>query len=491
MTRSRRKRKMDLTQRFFRHLKENKLILPEERVLVALSGGKDSVCLLQLLIEAKDKMNFTLAACHVNHGIRGEDADRDAGFCKALCQEKEIPFYLKHCNVPLYCKENKVGLEEGARQERYRILEETAQNEGFTKIAVAHSASDQAETVLFRLIRGTGFSGTRGISSIRGTVIRPLLPFYTEEIEEYLKSRELSFTQDLSNFDTVYARNRLRHEILPLLKEINPRVEDALCRFGVLSQWQEAMLEKQTKELEIARGFSSDDGALPLAVAKELAQDEGSLLLLFHLLSNLTKKHNISIDFVHFTAILSLLKSSVSGKIIEISDGFSFQTERERLVFKKNENSGESIKYHTELCQGETELPFSCGTVALRTPSFGDGKNPDKRSLSIRLDSDRLDGALFARSLNEGDRILMYGMHKSVKKTLCDLGIPAELRRRIPVVCDNSGIVWIPFIGLCDRVRNDKPSNLLELSLFGDTADYVQNILLQYTKPPKENELEK
>ena len=141
---------MNFENRFFDHLAKNKFFSHADRVLIALSGGTDSVCLALLLAKAQEKFGITLGACHVHHGIRGEEADRDLAFCREFCQTLSIPFYARHCDVPAYCSEHKVGLEEGARMERYRILRSVAEKEGFDKIATAHSASDQAETILFR-----------------------------------------------------------------------------------------------------------------------------------------------------------------------------------------------------------------------------------------------------------------------------------------------------------------------------------------------------
>lgn len=464
---------MDLTQRFYDFLKAENMIAPGERVLVALSGGKDSVCLAKLLVDASEKFNFSVAACHIHHGIRGEEADRDALFCKNFCEKLSIPLFTEYCDVPAFCKKNKLGLEEGARMERYRLLNEVAKREGFQKIATAHSASDQAETVLFRLIRGTGFSGTKGILPKRENIIRPLLPFSSEEIKTFLESCQIPFTQDSSNADTIYSRNLIRKEIFPLIERINPRVRDALNRFGTMSVWQEKMLQKLWEKTEAENGFSAENGFIPLKTARELAKDEANFLLLFYGLSNLAKKHNISIDFVHFKALLSLLNYSESGKIIEISNGFCFEIQKDRVVFKKNECQKVGIEYQIELCDGENPLPFFCGTLSLFRENSKNAENINKKSLIIRLDSDKICGRLQARNLRPGDSIVMYGMHKSIKKMLCDSSIPKEYRQYIPIVCDEEEIVWVPFLGLCDKVRNDTPKKTATLTLFGEIPETI------------------
>ena len=468
---------MDLSQRFYDFLKTENMIAPGERVLMALSGGKDSVCLAHLLVKFREKHSFSLAACHIHHGIRGEEADRDALFCKSFCEKLSIPLFIEYCDVPDFCKENKVGLEEGARMERYRLLSEVARREGFHKIATAHSASDQAETILFRLIRGTGFSGAKGILPQRENIIRPLLSFSSGEIEAFLKSHQIPFTQDSSNSDTIYSRNLIRKEIFPLMEKINPRAEDALNRFGEMSAWHNKMLEKLWKKTESENRFLADEGFIPLKVAVALAQSEADFPILFYGLTKLAKKHNISIDFVHFKAILSLLNYPKSGKIIEISNGFCFEILKDHLIFQKNESQALGIEYQIELCDGENPLPFSLGKIRLCQTESGSAENINKKSLIIKLDFDKISGRLQARNLRPGDRILMYGMHKSIKKMLCDNGIPKEYRQKIPIVFDDEEIVWVPFLGLCDKVRNETPKKVATLSLCGVTPETIANVI--------------
>ena len=255
---------MTLYNTFIREAKQKRLFEKNSRVLVAFSGGKDSLCLLNLFSQAAKEWNLTLGACHVHHGIRGEEADADARLAEAFCREKKIPFYLEKTDVPAFCKENGLGLEEGARLERYRILEEVRHREGFDLIATAHSASDQAETVLFRLIRGTGLCGAAGIPVKRDRIIRPLLAFTQEEILSYCKENSLLFTKDSSNDDITISRNRIRSVILPEMKKINPNAENALNRFALMARWQEEMLRKEVSLWEENTGIRAEDGRIPL-----------------------------------------------------------------------------------------------------------------------------------------------------------------------------------------------------------------------------------
>ena len=196
------------------------LLPPGGRVLCAVSGGVDSVCLLHWLSR---QQGITLLAAHVNHQLRGEESDRDEAFVRRLCGEWGIPLTVGRGDVAAFTKEKGLSLEEGARRLRYDFLYRTAEETGCCCIAVAHNADDNAETVLLNLIRGTGLKGLGGISPVQGRVIRPLLPCPRRDIEAYLEEHHLPHVEDSTNADVHYTRNKLRHQVIPLLSEINPR----------------------------------------------------------------------------------------------------------------------------------------------------------------------------------------------------------------------------------------------------------------------------
>lgn len=206
------------------------LFSPGDSIVVALSGGADSVALLHLLYSIKEKYDLTLCAAHLNHGIRGEEAQRDEKFCKILCKNYNLPFFVEHKDIPLLAAERGQSEELCGREERYAFLQAVASKQN-AKIATAHTASDNAETLIFNLSRGASVAGASGIPPKRGNIIRPLIGQTRAQIEEYCRENELSYVTDSTNLSEDYTRNKIRSRLVPLFKELNPSFENAALRF--------------------------------------------------------------------------------------------------------------------------------------------------------------------------------------------------------------------------------------------------------------------
>ena len=435
---------------------------------MAFSGGKDSVCLLFLLQSLREQFGFGLGACHVHHGIRGKEADEDLKFCKSFCEAYKIPFYSEVLDVPAFCKENSLGLEEGARLLRYNALDRIALSHRYNKIATAHSASDQAETVLLHLIRGSGFHGSCGIPSIRGNIIRPLLKFHEDEIYDFLEKNSLAYRTDSTNMDTDFARNRMRSSIIPEMKKINPSAEKALMRFSVIAKEQSTLVSFLCDRWEKENEIDCSTGSVPLKPLSTLASVPEMKPVFKEALARMALKEKIVIDFRHYKMLCALLKQPVEGKIIEISNGFSFVIENGSLVFRKNERSESRIDYQVNLSVGENKLPVGNTVLVLSDKREGKVVNVNKKLLIIHLASDKIEGDLFARNRKEGDAICVDGMTKSIKKLFQEAKVPARIRKDLPIVCDGAGIVWIPYVGLCDRVRKSDDDQIITLALRSD-----------------------
>ena len=214
-------------------IKKYNLFSENDKVIVAVSGGADSVALLFLLSSLKEEYNLELFVAHFNHQIRGEESETDVLFVQRIAQQLNLPFIVKKRDVPAYAKRRKLSLEEAARDLRYKFLEETAKKKGATKIALGHNKDDQIETVLMRLLRGGGSQGLGGMSPKRiiakgASIVRPLIETSRKEILDFLKQKKIKFREDSSNRETVYLRNRVRHRLLPYLERYNPRIGQIL-----------------------------------------------------------------------------------------------------------------------------------------------------------------------------------------------------------------------------------------------------------------------
>ena len=237
------------------------MLPPGSRVLCAVSGGADSVCLLHWLKSESTELGIEVAAAHFEHGIRGGESLRDMRFVEEICAQWSIPLFTERADVPGWALEHSMGLEEAARDLRYDFLFRTAREHGFDRIATAHNANDNAETVLFNLTRGTGISGLCGIPPVRDNIVRPLLETTRQEIEEYLAENGLEHTEDSTNADTEYSRNRIRNLAVPVLREINPSFETSVARTVQLLRSDNDYLESLADDF--IREFYTD-GSVPL-----------------------------------------------------------------------------------------------------------------------------------------------------------------------------------------------------------------------------------
>lgn len=288
---------MDLKLKVRDTIKDNALIQSGDRVLLALSGGPDSLCLLHILNDLKGMLGFELSALHLNHMIRGAAADEDEAFLTEHCKSLGVPLFAEHADIPALSKQSGKSLEETGREVRYKLLKE----KGFDKIAVAHNKNDQAETVLMRILRGTGVKGLAAMEYKREDgIIRPLLDTERAEIEKYCKENNLNPRIDKTNEETDYTRNKIRLELIPILKEYNPNIIDGLARLA-----------------DSAR----DDEKSEFAKVVVTAFNEAGL--------------TEDISAVHINSLYKAHKKNVGGKIIEFPHGYKAVIKSGKIYIEK------------------------------------------------------------------------------------------------------------------------------------------------------------
>lgn len=418
------------------------LLEPGEKVVAGVSGGADSVAMLHWLVHFS---GCSVVVCHLNHSLRGAESDRDEQFVRALCAEWKIPCFVERADVRALAQEKGLTLEEAGRECRYAFFEKIRREQQAQKIATAHTLSDNVETLLLRLSRGTGLTGLCGIPAQRGRIIRPLLLCTRSEIEEYCREHGLSYVTDSTNLEGVYARNQIRLDVIPKLKRQNPELETAIGNTIAILKDENDLLDQLTAEkyTECRQG----DG-LSCERLSRLAK-----ALMRRVLAHFLEEQGLSKSFSEIEQLCGMAASG-RGKLT-VADGCTFavehgilQKERAPLSFFEEEVMiGGSFwiggkRYLAELC------PADCK------------ENPQKvykNLLYLCLDYDKINGKLKVRQRKPGDRIsaVNRGGSKTIKKLFIDEKLTAWEKSIRPVFADDSGVAAVWEYGPDERCRVD------------------------------------
>lgn len=422
--------------------REYAMLAPGNHILCAVSGGADSVCLLHWLKGQAAEQGFTLTAAHFNHRLRGAESDRDAAFVEKLCREWKVPCVVGTGDVSGEAQRRGAGIEETARALRYDFLEETAEKLGAGLIATAHNANDNVETMLLHLIRGSGLQGLTGIRPRRGKLIRPFLTTTRAEILAYLREHSLPHVEDSTNADTAYARNRLRHQVIPLLEELNPalisRLSDTVGYLRADNDYltAQAMAAVRGAEPTVIGGL-----VLPAdAIAR--SPDPIAVRAVSTLLGRLGEHQYRS---AHLLSVVDLARSGHPSGSVDLPHGITARRAYGLLVLEPSaaESGWTPVPLNVP---GETPLP-QLGWKLICRPAQALAEPPTDPFVCY-LDPSVLDGPLTVRPRETGDGITLPGRpHKSVKKLLIDAKVPRADRERLPVVADRRGPVWLGGFG--------------------------------------------
>ena len=455
------------------YIKNNNLIEPGDKILVALSGGPDSICLLNILFELKDKLEIDIGAAHLNHLLRGEDAFKDEDYVINICKDMNIPCFVKRVDINKYSKEQKLSSEMAGRKARYDFFDEIVMENGFNKIATAHNANDQAETILFRLMRGTGLEGLAGIKVSReNKVIRPILCLSRTEVEEYIEAKELSPRIDKSNFEKIYNRNKIRLDILPYMKEnFNKDIIQTLNRMAVLLQKDNEFLEELAFNSYEKYCIKDKD----YFIIKKEAFKENEVIVTRILRRAISEysKTNYDFEMKHIYEIYHLAKNT-SGKIVDLPN----------KIYAENIYGDIYIKYKDKKCKGidkEEVLVFNKYDIINNLVEFGEFKfkftvinsydNTDiiglkQNNLIKYFDFDKINNTISIRNRRDGDKIIPLGMHgnKKIKDIFIDMKIPKNDRETIPLLCFDEKVSWITGIKISEEYKiTNKSKNILKV----------------------------
>lgn len=431
-------------------------------ILVAFSGGADSTALLHILSEYARISGAIIYAAHVNHGIRGAEADRDEQFCRELASRLGIELFVQRADVPAIAARSKESIETAARRVRYEFFDELMAKHKIEVLATAHNANDNLETLIFNIARGTGLGGMCGIPDSRpvshGIVIRPMLAMEKSDILEYCRAHSLTFVTDNTNTDTDYARNLIRAQIVPIMQSVNSGAVRNASRMCQNLREDSRCLEEMAKQFVEAHG---DGYAIELrnicnAPASTVNR---ALIRIYGELSG-----GITLEQAHVNALRELAERAVAHSSVSLPAGFEGVIENGRLCLRKKLPSMEISDYKLKLSEGQNTISQTNSEIFIGNSQ--NTKNIYKKETILYIDSDKIEGEIFARPRQAGDMIRMGGMNKSLKKLLCDKKIPLDIRSRLPVICDRSGIVAVPFVGVCDRTRSTSGKKKLPLKFY-------------------------
>ncbi len=453
-------------------IKRYAMLTPGDRVVVALSGGPDSVALLAVLRLLAPEFDCQLTAAHLNHGLRPESAAEER-FVTDLCAALHVPLDKENAEVGTLRKSSGRSTEDAAREARYAFLKRTAAKRGAQRIALGHHRRDQAETVLMNLLRGSGTEGLRGMAPVRdGLYIRPLIHIGRDEIISFLDRQGLAFVTDASNDDVKYLRNRIRHELLPLLKEkYNRNVEQTLARTAAILKAEDEYLQEQARRLLDSWGIDASPGGVALEVEKLRRLPEAlSRRIIKELLEGFAHEEK-GIFFPHIEAVMGLITSQRPAGRVHLP--FSLEARREygRLLLYRVVPVETGDFQYPAVVPGEVFIPetgdlltftlvAACDQFPEGAPEY-EGRRECRQTthedgmICALLDCNQIGAPLTVRNFRSGDRMRPLGMTgtRKVHRIFIDRKVTRTERRRLPLLVAGDRVLWIPGVCMHDEVK--------------------------------------
>ena len=460
--------KQSLLQRVLHFIQQHHLVSSQHCLLVAVSGGPDSVCLLHILVKLQRELNIRLHLAHLNHQLRGAEAEADASYVANLAHHLDVPATIEQRDVKAYQTEQHLSLEEAAREVRYNFLANTARSVGASRVAVGHTVDDHIETILMHLIRGTGTRGLGGLkpssqwqsSGNSLTIIRPLLQISRQETADYCHHHQLMPRVDASNLSLSPLRNRIRHQLLPLLKSYNPQIAEALLRTGRIASDDLAFIDSQISRIWGEIGQKQENTIildkerfleLPPALKRNLLRTSIERLL----------GRVKDIEACHIEQMMDAL-TKPAGKRLSLPGGLIFSIDYNQYLISSDPATLSPFpildaEFALKI-PGTTQLP-GWHIEATIIDSKGEFKRGEKRgglpNNTAYFDLNKTGDKLIVRSRQPGDRFQPLGMSqpKKLGEFMIDAKIPRAWRQRIPIVCSPHHILWVVGWQIDDRVK--------------------------------------
>lgn len=428
---------------------ENSLINKDDKILVALSGGPDSVCLLHCLYSLKEDFNIKIGAAHVNHMLRGEDSIKDEEYSRNLCESLDIDFYSTEININEVAKNKGISIEMAGRESRYKFFEEIRKTNNYNTIAVAHNENDQAETIIMNLMRGTGIEGLCGIRPKRnGNIIRPILCLPRIEIEEYCIEKNLNPRIDKTNLENIYSRNKIRLDILPYMKEnFNEDIIQTINRMSKLIQIDNDFIEKESNNKYQEYCVANKNNII---IKKEAFYLDKAIItrIIKRAFFDFTGVFN-NFEMKHIYEVLSLAKNTTNKKIFLPNNIISENIYGDIYLKKKTsviekEDIKELLTFKKDIVNGLSKM-YDNYIINLEVINCKNNIEFSNNLLIKYFDYDTIEEKIEIRKRRNGDRITPLGMKgsKKLKDIFIDLKIPIDKRNEIPVVTFDNEIAWV------------------------------------------------
>lgn len=425
-----------MLQKTKEYMEKELRIQPEEKLVLGLSGGMDSVCLFTIL----HRLGYALEVVHVNHGIRGQEADRDEAFVKDLCKKAQVPFHGFSYHVPELARKEHLSIEEAGRRVRRKAFEQVRQDTGASWIALAHHGDDRAETMLFHLSRGTGLKGLTSMKPQEGVYIRPFLWTERKKIQDYVEKEKISYVEDSTNAQDAYTRNRIRHSILPEFTALNEKavihINETIEKLEVVQKFLETSAKKAMETCCIMENnririyekeFMELDPALQIPLLQQCLLKLG------------TRGKNITQE--HFSMILHLF-SLQTGRQISLPFGLTARKTygAVELFYPQKEMIGEPV-----FIQGSGDYEFLGAWLEVTIEPWDPGKNFSVKNYTKCFDYDRIKGNVMIRTRRPGDYLTIHrqGGKKSLQDYLVNEKIPREQRDQVILLAEDSHVLWV------------------------------------------------
>ena len=429
-----------------------------DKVIVAVSGGPDSICLLHILNALKNELQITLYVAHINHCLRGKESDDDELYVKRFCENFNIEFRSKKVDINQIVEIKRISSETAGREARYDFFNDLKKEFKAQKIAIAHNSNDQAETILMRIMRGTGMEGLIGIRPVRDNIfVRPLIKCTRKSIEEYCLNNNLDPRIDKTNLEPIYARNKIRIQLIPYIqKNFNEDIVEVLNRLSSIIKVDNDYLAEIAKEKYKKYCDSSEEKVI---ISKEAFLEHESIitriirLALYDVSSNL-----YNFEKIHIYDVVDVQKHS-TGKMLTLPNNVYVKNNYgDIIIYKKQEQNVNNINNEYILCNGLNELKDINLRITLETiDKLGSAKFNGEIFIKY-FDYDKIKGEILIRGRKDGDRFTPLGMKgsKKLKDLFIDLKIPRDERDEIPLICFGGEIAWIVKYRVSELFKVDK-----------------------------------